>query len=359
MRKILHTPYSFQLGIGLVELMVSMLIGLFIMAGVVQMFGTSTQNAVAVAGASRIQENMRYAFTRIAEDITQSGNLGCFSSPVNNRYNVNGEPPVRNMLTTNGTDAFAFLSIVNGDNDSSGITNVTNGTDRFRIRYVNHQVRYDVTDVAADSITVTGYTAASNLLRQGQIVAASNCSNGAIFMITNTPDNTGLILHNTTYTSNGVQNITSEKNISSGVKYNDGTGAVNVNSPFYLYAGSTGSYEYSIANAVGATNDCAIEVPEGNSSNGPQHCALYRSDSGNREELVKGVHNLQVRYGWTDAGGNLQFSDAPTAAQLPLIDRLEITMSFNSIDDAASAGGNIDGLLLKQVTRTFNLYNQL
>ncbi|MFT6388347.1 MAG: type IV pilus assembly protein PilW [Cellvibrionaceae bacterium] len=343
-----------QAGIGLIELMISMLIGLFVMAGVVQMFSTTSQNAVAVAGSSRIQENIRYIFSRLKEDIAQSGNLGCISASLNAQYNLNGEPPITNMLRTTGTDAYAFLSMVHGDNDVSNIDDVTDGTDIIRIRYVNHAVRYDVTAVTANNVTITGYD--DTTLQPGQIVSVSNCSEGAIFMISNTPSDDGLIAH-ALGDIGGVENITTEKNISSGVKYNDGTGSVDVKSPFYLYAGSTGSYEYSIGNAVGAAGTCATTV---GATSGPRHCALYRSDSGTREELAKGVHNLQVRYGWTDAAGNLRFSNSPSAAQLPLIDRMQVTVDFNSIDDAVISGNNVSGLIQKTgVTKTFNLFNQL
>jgi hypothetical protein len=82
-----------------------------------------------------------------------------------------------------------------------------------------------------------------------------------------------------------------------------------------------------------------------------------------RQELAQGVHDIQVAYGWTDNGGNLFFADAPTAAQSALVDRVKVTMAFNSIDNVVTVGNNIDqtasGLILKTYSRTFNLFNRL
>jgi type IV pilus assembly protein PilW len=292
-----------QAGIGLIELLISMVIGLFIMAGVLQLFSTSSQNAVAVTGSSRIQENVRYAFARIAEDIAQSGNLGCISSSVAERYP--DKQPITNMLTPSG-DAYDFLTIANGDNGTGSGTSgdtetIAPGTDRFRIRYVNNTVRFDVTAITATSVTVTGNDLDS--LPQGRIVALSNCFEGAIFSITNVPaDDAGDIFHTTSATNIKVPNATTEKGINLPARINNG--ATNVVSPFYLYAGSTGSYEYTIRQSAGASEPCNRVAT---STSGPENCALYRSESGTALELVQGAHDIQVEYGWTDPAGSLSF----------------------------------------------------
>ncbi len=370
-----------QLGVSLVELLVSMVIGLFIMAGVLQLFSTTTQNSVAVTGLSRIQENTRYAFSRIAEDIAQSGNLGCMSASIATNYS--SREPITNMLSgVTDANAYDFLSTIWGkDGASSGSVNtedededgVAPGTDRFRIRYVNHVVRFDVIDMSDTSVTVS-YNASDSaetatLPQSGQIVAVTNCSQGAVFTATGidigtttndegdiTYTNEAVITHTTETENIAVPNSTSEKNINTFIP-NTSASAANVISPFYLYAGSTGSYEYTVGTAVGAAAAC-------NSATAPQNCALFRSDSGTPpEEIVKGVHDIQVEYGWVDSAGNLRFAAAPDSAQWPFIDRMKVTMAFNSMDNVITNGNAIDqstdGLLKKSYTRTFNLYNQL
>lgn len=342
---------SLQLGIGLIELLVSMLIGLFIMGGVLQLFSTSSQNAVAVAGSSRIQENVRFAFSRIADDIAQSGNLGCISSSVANAdYSTN--TPIVSQLNSFAGSAFDFLGPVRIQNATDNGANAAPtdgrapGTDAFSISYVNNTARTDVTSVSATGVGVSDTSGIS----VGDIVAVTNCVQGAIFTTT-------------AVTANSVSHVnTFDKRISSFIP-NTGSSAVNVVSPFYLYSGTTGAYEYSIGLSAGASGDCISGTDSEIATAGQANCALFREDASGRQELVQGIHDLNVDYGWTDNAGNLRLSSSPTAAEARLIDRMRVEVVFNSIDNVNTVGNNIDqtanGLILKTYSRTFNLFNRV
>jgi type IV pilus assembly protein PilW len=350
-----------QSGIGLIELLVSMLIGLFIMGGVLQLFSTSSQNAVAVSGSSRIQENVRFVFSRIADDISQSGNLGCISSSVAVAgFSVNN--PITSQAFTLDGDAFSFLTPVRVSNaaaaedgaDPAPAGGRAPATDEFSIGYVDNAIRFDVENVGASDVTVETAGLAAAGIAVGDIVSVSNCYEAAIFDVTAINTGTGVISHVAGF----------DKNISS-FRPNDGT--VNVVSPYYLYGGRTGAYEYSIGKsaAAAAADDCIRGANAQNSETGQSNCALFRTDatSGARQELAQGVHDIQVQYGWTDNTGNLRFSEEPTAAQTALVDRMRVTMAFNSIDNVNTVGNNIDqtagGLIVKTYSRTFNLFNRL
>ena len=360
-----------QQGIGLVEVMVSVLISLFVMAGVLQLFSTSSQNMVASAGASRIQENMRYVFSRISEDLSQTGNLGCIGSSIASNSFANY--PIANKLgqaSANG-QAFDFTDLINGDDNATGSTSpagsVTTGTDTFRVRYVNRAARIDAdytTADADDSFSVDASDPDYDALRQFQVVALANCSKAYIFMITNDPTSSGGVIT----AAGGVVSGTGQHNTEGGFDFaNVGDFFVKdestAPSPLYLYAGTTGAYQYFIGTSASAEggqvcSDSAKDV-----------CALFRRENGNNRELVQGVHDMQIEYGWTDASGNLRFADAntidgeeagdPTADIWGLIDRVNITLSFNSIENAIVEGNDVTELLEKDVTRTFNLANQL
>lgn len=352
---------SYQSGIGLIELLVSMLIGLFIMAGVVQMFSTSSQNAIAVSGSSRIQENVRFAFSRIADDISQSGSLGCISSSVaTSGFSMNN--PVASEVITLASATFDFETPIRVSNAPDvGTVAATAGdrapgTDEFSIGYVDNAVRLDVTAIGADSVTVAAADLISASIDPGDIVSVSNCYEAAIFSVSARDNATGVISHVNTFDKN--------INISS---FTPNDGSVNVISPFYLYGGKTGAYEYSIGTSAAAGADCISAPPT--PALGQENCALFRTRNDlaagvtTRQELAQGVHDIQVAYGWTDNGGNLFFADAPTAAQSALVDRMKVTMAFNSIDNVVTVGNNIDqtasGLILKTYSRTFNLFNRL
>ncbi len=93
-RKVNRSSYlASQSGFGLVELMISVALGLIIMAGVVQLFANSTQSRITAEGASRLQENIRYAMQRIGDDVARAGNMGCLSFAAARepeRYDISG-----------------------------------------------------------------------------------------------------------------------------------------------------------------------------------------------------------------------------------------------------------------------------
>lgn len=66
-----------QLGLSLVELMISVTLGLILMAGVVQMFVSSKVTFSSQQANSRIQETGRLAIEFISKDIRAAGNYGC------------------------------------------------------------------------------------------------------------------------------------------------------------------------------------------------------------------------------------------------------------------------------------------
>jgi len=351
-----------------------MLIGLFVMAGVVQMFSTTSQNAVASAGLSRVQENSRYAFTRIAEDIAQSGNLGCVSTTYPGNIGVNF---IENLLgLASGVDqAYDFTSILDGDQSADALTvpagSVVTGTDTLQVRFVNHRFKIPLDlplTERATTITVDSTDPDYSRLRQYDIVALSNCSQGAIFVVTNDPQTSGgQILYGTgavptTSSKNpGQFNIRNFLDQASGKYYMaDGTTRADIaHSPTYLYGGTTGAHLYYIGTSVAASGGGRTCVP----ANNPEDCALFRRHEGQNEELVEGVSNMEVWFGWTDATGNLFYSRADGVTNWPLVDRVRVSIDFNSIDGVSSVGNTIDrstaGLITRTVERTFNLPNQL
>ena len=368
---------SNQLGVGLIELLVSMFIGLFVMAGVVQMFATSTQNAVAASGSSRIQENIRYAFYRIREDVSQSGNLGCINASYTSDTTdfAGGVGALENLLGLNADDGefFDFKGFVFGSESSSGTTfpagDVTTGTDTLSVRYVSHLARFDVEAYTQNSnnIKIDDTHTEYPTLEQFQIVMVSDCNISNVFMITNDPSS-----------SNGVLEFEADV-ISTGLnkgQYNiddelrgeytpnlENQGAVkpkksDVSSIPYVYAGRTGAYQYFIGTSENLANGEVCHP-----TNSPENCSLYRRANATNQELVRGVHDMQVEYGWTSSTGNLIFANATTVAAQnawAAIDRVNISLSLNSIDKAVTDGNNMSKLLYRNnVSQTINLPNQL
>lgn len=66
-----------KLGFSLIELMVAMVIGLIILLGLISLFDSSSSLNRSQHGLSVLQENGRYAITRIKQDIEQAGRKHC------------------------------------------------------------------------------------------------------------------------------------------------------------------------------------------------------------------------------------------------------------------------------------------
>lgn len=343
-----HLSVNCQKGIGLLELMISIGIGLFILAGVLQLYATSTQNSAAVEGSSRIQENARYVFNRLGLDISQTGYSGCYSFS-NGAYR--GDSRYKSTL---GQDVgvgekFDFTRLVGGNNDSGPLN-----TDTLVLRYASAGFRYPVIESTATSLTIS--PAFANNFEQFQIAMAGDCSRFAIFMVTNDPesDGTGVIEHNIA-TSTGPLNE-GQSNVSSDLELgleeeDDGGGIDNKitgDSVLYVFGGTMGAFAYSIGtsaagNAIGAS--CSAATTE--------FCALFRE----QDELAEGVEDFQIEFGWQNAAGALRFANDATV-DWPSVDRIRVTATFNSIESAPTAQG-LTNKLTRQYSRVFMVRNQL
>ncbi len=76
-------------GFSLVELMVSMFLGLLILLGLITVFSNSSQMGRTQEGLSRIQENGRFAIERIKRDLELAGRVHCASVAMPSSFTIN------------------------------------------------------------------------------------------------------------------------------------------------------------------------------------------------------------------------------------------------------------------------------
>jgi len=317
-----------QRGLSLVELMISITLSLVIMSGVIQLFYASTQNATTVQGASRIQENIRYAFKRIGDDIAQAGNFGCLNftsgSKVNNADFGNY---INNNLTGVNVNADIWnnfeQSFVSGaDENAVDGDGIRNTTDTLIVKYVDNNSAMEITGSNGDAgLNIDDATSFS----VGDVVFAGDCESLYIFAL-GAVDIIG-------DHSIDMANVPAEHKLKSGRS----------NSIPYLYSGNSGSYTYHIDTGA-AGGDCEANVTS---------CSLYRTFNGDTpQELVLGVSDLDIQYGRED-GNSLDYSSTFNVANAALIDRVRISMVFNAVDPAQN-----NDVQTKTVTRVFAIRNQ-
>jgi type IV pilus assembly protein PilW len=107
----IHAATS-QQGFSLIEILIAMLIGLFLIGGVLQIFTGSKQSNKMQENLSRMQENGRFAMSFIARDIRMVGYWGCLNPSV---------PDV---------------DIAGTENNAVAGDNIDNGTDTLTLRGV-------------------------------------------------------------------------------------------------------------------------------------------------------------------------------------------------------------------------------
>ena len=350
-----------QRGVGLVELLVSMFIGLLIMAGVVQMVGTTSQNAVNTSGISRIQESARFAFTRIEEDLMRAGSSGCLNASLgyqmakflHNDTNprdlpANSRKIVDSLLTS--ADGIGRNSLYDFNNIVGGVDGNADAPDEFFIRLTDQASRARV-----DSFTngVGSLTLTSNLaIPTERVVVVGDCER-SVALIANV-SNGNQITWDTATT------IDDKTNASLSLGLPNSSSAELQSSALYLYAGTTGAYRYFIDTSASAQGGEACNQQAANI----RFCALFREVNGVTQELTEGVHNMEITYGYYQ-DGELSFATATEIADdddiWNAVDRVRIELSFNSVDPVITQGNaaGADDVLRRTFTRTISLFNQI
>lgn len=110
-----------QKGFSIVELMVALVLGLFLVSGVTAMYISSKQSYRMTDNLSRLQESLRFSLEFISRDVRMAGYMPCRYPPLAN--NVMNDPVTGDATT--GADAW-FLDFFN-----FGIRGYEGGVDTF------------------------------------------------------------------------------------------------------------------------------------------------------------------------------------------------------------------------------------
>lgn len=334
-----------QEGVGLVELLVSIAIGLFILAGVLQLYATTSSNAKVISGAAVIQENARFIFSRLEQDVKQAGYAGCFSlkSAYARQYFSDASDDFVvvesrfDVLVTSETapgEENDFSQFIDGENDveQNSLT-----FDSLTVRFVSAKNRHAVTSVGGNQFVAAGMAD----FVTGRVAAIGDCSRVTFFTIDNNPAAEGFVR---------VAGFRSPGKIYKAAMDNAGTGAALDSSVAYLYGGETGAVTYTVntsAAGINAGGDCSAATP--------QFCSLRR----NGRELIEGVSAFEVEYGWQSSDGQLFFNTANNLSTVHwyFVDRIRVSVTLNSIQRTPTNDGS--ELLTKSYSRTFLIQNQL
>lgn len=104
------SPYRHQYGMTLIEIMIALLIGAFLIGGVLEIFINSKQTYRMQDGLSRLQENGRFALDFIGQDIRMTSYWGCLTKATGDIIGTDNNAVTGDNID-NGTDTLTLKSI--------------------------------------------------------------------------------------------------------------------------------------------------------------------------------------------------------------------------------------------------------
>ncbi|SDK80304.1 PilW family protein [Microbulbifer yueqingensis] len=188
-----------QRGISLVELMVSITVGLILMTGVVQLFLSSRATFTTQQAISRVQETGRLAMEFMSRDIRMAGYMGCMSRNLN----------FTNTLNNSNALAYSFDVGIQGlDNYASAVTGYPAariGTDILVVRSANglgvgvtqnnDSSQLFAQDTGTDPNGCGAGEPSLSGLCIGDVLVVADCMKARIFQATNLQDTGGISIN--------------------------------------------------------------------------------------------------------------------------------------------------------------------
>jgi type IV pilus assembly protein PilW len=247
-------------GLGLVELMIAMALGLITVAAVGWVYVNTSQTYRLQDGAARMQEGARYAFELISNDLRMLGSVGCGSG-------VSDTPA--NVLNNNG---FWYLNLfdqplISTEKDGAA-GQVTQYSDALVVLRANTSSEYIVS--AYNSATTQFTLNTAHNLTTGALLVATDCKHVALFQASAASGTT--VIHGVGGTPGNSTPFLA--NPPAAYPYGPGTRLYQLSSVrYYVAINPAGEPALYRQRPVGATATIATE------------------------ELVEGIEDLQVSYG--------------------------------------------------------------
>jgi type IV pilus assembly protein PilW len=183
-----------QRGLSLIELMISITIGLILMTGVVQLFLSSRVTFATQQAMSRVQETGRLAMDFMAQDIRMAGYMGCATR---------GATTINNGLEASTDFKFNFDEPLMGytaANSPLTADNVAPNTDVLIVRHAGSNAMPIVEDTNHGGLKNANLDVAGSAtnhcasdLCKGDIAIISDCAQGRIFRVTNLTSASGVV----------------------------------------------------------------------------------------------------------------------------------------------------------------------
>jgi len=334
------TAFSFRSrGLALVELMISLVLGLVIIGAVTGVMLSNMQGFRTTRGLSQVQDAARVGFELLARDIRQAGNVPCG----NDITIVNILNPANDAGTTPWQyDWDNAVKGFDGDTALPDVTNQISGTESLVM--LSGQASDTYMEEYSSATNSANFVAASSnpnghTLKDGDILLVCNEKLGTIFQMTNVGGGSGKIVSNT-------GNTFQPGNCSKG--FGEFFGACTTNGVRADYAPNTVIAQLSSTAWYLGDNG---RPDEGGRSLYMVRLVNNAGNAGlNRIEIASGVTDLSFRYRLVDTA-DFEDSDTITAAnRWADVNAIEVSMSLFSQDQNISTSNADEGRLGRSFT---------
>lgn len=256
-------------GASLIEIMIALVLGLMLTAGLFQIYLSSKQSYRMQDALSRRQENLRYATLLLTRDLRMAGYRGCLkdTGQVKNTLNTPTDFLYNFGLHVQGFEASGASSWTPALHAS--LAPVVAETDVLTLRSTSGPGVYiaqSMPSTSADLKVQDNLSPAPFAAAGGDIVLITDCGGAAVFQITQYTVASGNIVHNAGLSSPSPGNATKDL----GRRFDIGSELLVLNTVSYFIR---------------------------NSANGTGPALWRRIGLRNAEELVEGIENMQVQYG--------------------------------------------------------------
>lgn len=338
----IRNPYprrQHQQGFGIVELMVAMALGLFLVGGAISVFVTNQQAYRTTEQLSRMQESGRTAVELMARQVREAGGSPCGGN-LPTAVTINSDPNGWMWDWGNGIRGF--------DDDDAIASNIDFGTDEGEriedtdavlLIFGNSNSGVQIVKHNASAATIFVNTV-DHGIEQGEIVMICNYEQAAIFQVTN-PVNSDNVNHQT-------GNTVSPGNCTKGLGYPT---VCTTNGNEKEFVGGTlmrlsSQVWYIGANSRGGRSLFRARL----FNNGGTPDAV-------REEIAEGVTNLQMTYLQLDAAGALpsDYVDAGAITDWKNVTAARITLTLQSLQNVGTDGSPLQ----RTMTHVVSLRNRL
>jgi len=258
-----------QAGISLVEILIALVISLFLLSGIVQVYLANKTTYRFTEALGRVQENGRFAIEFMVQDLRMAGFFGCaLFDPEDPENIVNNLDPDGAGYDTSLHD-FVLAGVIEGTEGDG-----TNGSDSVTLRG-SKPGHLSVVEPFSVSKSAVIFVTANDIVKPNDIVMVSNCRGADIFQVTNATQGGNAskmsVVHNTGNNSPGNYNPDNCK----------GGNAHCLSQAYGADASMFRMQSVSYTIAPGASGEPA----------------LWRSENGVNLELIEGVEELQLLYG--------------------------------------------------------------